>query len=328
MEGAAGPLRLEYAAPGAAPALVRRPLPPPGPGTIRLDIAACALNHADLLMAEGRYQERPEPPFTPGLEMAGTVAALGDGVEAPGIGARVVLYAGHGGLAEAANVPARLCLPVPEGLSLAEAAAIPVTYGTAHLALSRRARLAPGERLVVTGAAGGAGRAAVEIGALMGAEVVAVARGAERLEVARAAGARHLIDAGTTEGEALRDRVRVLGGADVVYDTVGGATWEALFRAANPEARLMPVGFAGGGIPQIPANHLLVKNLSVIGFYWGGYRAFAPEVLTGSLAEVLGWAASGRLAVHVGARYPLARAEEALAALRARAVPGKIVVEP
>ncbi len=328
MDEGAGPLRLEYGAPGAVPALLRRPLPPPGPGMIRLEIAACALNHADLLMVAGRYQERPEPPFTPGLEMAGIVTARGDGVEAPGIGARVVVPAGHGGLAEAANVPADLCLPVPEGLSLAEAAAIPVTYGTAHLALARRARLAPGERLVVTGAAGGAGRAAVEIGAAMGAEVVAVARGAERLEVARAAGARHLIDADEAEGEALRDRVRALGGADVVYDTVGGATWQALFRAARPEARLMPVGFAGGEVPQIAANHLLVKNLTVIGFYWGGYRAFAPAALTDSLAEVLGWTAAGRLSVHIGARYPLARAEEALAALRARAVPGKIVVEP
>jgi len=316
---------LRFAAPGAAGVLARVAVPDPGAGEVAVAVAACALNHADLLMASGRYQDMPPAPFVPGLEIAGRVIAAGAGVAAPAPGTRVAVYAGHGGLATRVNVPAALCLPLPDAVDDASGAAFQVTYGTAHLALGHRARLRPGERLVVTGAAGGAGLAAVEVGALMGADVVAVARGADRLAVAQAAGAAHLIDAGAPD---LRDRVRALGGADVVYDTVGGALWEALFRAANPEARLLPVGFAGGEVPRIKANHLLVKNLAVLGFSLGGYRRFAPEVLTEGLGEVLRWLAEGRLAVHVGARFALSQAPEALAALRERRVTGKIVVVP
>ncbi len=298
-------------------------LPAPGPGEVRLRIEACALNFADLLMLEGRYQEQPDPPVVPGMEMAGRVEAAGPDVADPAIGARVAVHAGHGGCGEAANVPAALCVPVPEGLSSEVAACVLVTYGTARLALAHRARLSPGERLVVSGAGGGSGLAAVETGAALGAEVVAVARGADKLEAARAAGARHLIDAETAD---LRAEVKALGGADVVFDTVGGAVWQALFRAARPEARLLPVGFAGGEVPQIPANHLLVKNLTVIGLYLGGYRRFAPERLAGALSEVLALAESGRIRVHVGARFAFSEVPAALSALRNRAVPGKIVV--
>jgi len=259
----------------------------------------------------------------PGVEMAGRVEAVGPGVTGPAVGARVAVHAGHGGCGEAANVPAALCVPVPEGLASEVAACVLVTYGTARLALSHRARLAADERLVVTGAGGGTGLAAVETGVALGAEVVAVARGADKLDAARAAGAHHLIDAETDD---LRAGVKALGGADVVFDTVGGAVWQALFRAARPEARLLPIGFAGGEVPQIPANHLLVKNLTVIGLNLGGYRRFAPERLAGALSEVLELAETGRIRVHVGARFPLAEVPAALEALRNRAVPGKIVV--
>jgi NADPH2:quinone reductase len=208
-------------------------------------------------------------------------------------------------------------------MDMETAAAFQIVYGTAHMALARRARLMPGERLVVTGASGGSGLAAVEVGAAMGAEVIAIARGAEKLGIAADAGARHGIDADAPD---IRERVKALGGADVVFDTVGGALWQALFRAANPEARLLPIGFAGGEVPQIKANHLLVKNLTVIGLYWGGYLRFAPQALADSLAEVMGWIAEGRLTLKIGARYPFDAVPEALAALEARDVAGKIVV--
>ncbi|RYH11834.1 NADPH:quinone oxidoreductase family protein [Tropicimonas sp. IMCC6043] len=305
------------------PELVQMSLPDPGPGEVTIEVAACGLNFADLLMMRGKYQERPDPPVTLGMEMAGTVSALGPQVRGLAPGDRVAVFTGQGGLAEAANVPADRCVRLPEGMPFSHAAAFQVAYGTSHVALAHRARLGAGERLVVTGAAGGVGLTAVEIGALMGAEVVAIARGEAKLDIARAAGARHLIDA---ESSDMRGQLKALGGADVVYETVGGALWEACFRAARPEARLLAIGFASGEVPQIPANHLLVKNLSVIGLYWGGYLAFRPEILTGSLAQLFAWYAEGRLSPHVGRELPLERAGEALEMLRQRKSTGKLVV--
>jgi NADPH2:quinone reductase len=226
-------------------------------------------------------------------------------------------------LSEALNVAASSCVEVPEGIDMETAAAFQIVYGTAHLALSRRAALRPGERLVVTGAAGGTGLAAVQIGALMGAEVIAVARGADKLKIARDAGAAHGIDAECAD---LRARIKALGGADIVVDTVGAPLWEEVYRAANPEGRLFPIGFAGGKVPELRANHLLVKNLSVMGFYWGGYLKFAPDALARSLAEVLNWIADGRLTVRIGARFPLMQADAALNLIRSRGAKGKVVV--
>jgi NADPH2:quinone reductase len=183
----------------------------------------------------------------------------------------------------------------------------------------------PGETLLVTGAAGGVGLTAVEIGKLMGATVIACARGADKLQVAKAAGADHLIDAKT---EDIRQAVRDLGGADVVYDAVGGEQWEAAFRACKPEARLLPIGFASGDVPQIPANHLLVKNLTVLGVYWGGYLKFRPEVITDSLRTMLGWYDEGKLKPHVSHVLPLEQAAEGLELLRARKSTGKVVITP
>ncbi|MBC7165276.1 MAG: NADPH:quinone oxidoreductase family protein [Roseovarius sp.] len=312
---------------GDAPALVEIARPVPGPGEIGVRIAACGLNFADLLMIEGRYQDTPEAPFTLGLEVAGTVEAVGPGVEGLAPGDRVAVFAGKGGLAEFGTFPAACAVVLPEAMGFTDAAAFQVAYGTSHVALDHKARLAPGETLLVLGAAGGVGLTAVEIGKLMGARVIACARGADKLAVARAAGADHLVDAAAdTVADDIRETCRALGGVDVVYDPVGGAQFKAAMRACRPEARLLVIGFASGEVPQIPANHLLVKNLSVMGLYWGGYLSFRPEVVTDSLRRLLGWYEAGRLHPHVSHVLPLERAGEAFELLRARKSTGKVVV--
>jgi NADPH2:quinone reductase len=308
---------------GGALRLDEVPAPEPGPGQVRLRVRACGINFADTLMVAGTYQEKQAFPFAPGLEICGVVEALGPGATGVAVGQRVAALCGAGGLADCALAPAAVCVPVPDGMSDVDAAALQVAYGTSHVALDHRARLKPGERLLVLGAAGGVGLTAVEIGKLMGAEVIAVARGADKQAVARAKGADHVLDA---DPESLRDAVLALGGADVVYDPVGGALWKAAMRACNPEARLLPIGFASGEIPQIPANIVMVKNLTVIGVYWGAYYRFAPQVLADSFRRLLGWWAEGRIAPHVSHVLPLERAEEALQLLRDRAATGKVVV--
>jgi NADPH:quinone reductase len=310
----------------ATPARVMQiALPEPGPGQIRIRIAACGLNFADLLMLKGQYQDTPPTPFTLGMEVAGTVEARGPGVTAPAIGTRVAVFGGQGGLAEYGCFDAARAVPLPDSMSMTDAAAFLIAYGTSHLALEHRARLQPGENLLVLGAAGGVGLTAVEVGKLMGATVIACARGADKLAAARQAGADHLIDAATDD---LRAAVKALGGADVVYDPVGGDQWQAAFRACNPEARLLPIGFASGEVPQIPANHLLVKNLSVLGVYWGGYMKFRPAAVTDSLRVLMGWYAEGRIRPHVSHVLPLDQVEEGLELLRSRASTGKVVITP
>lgn len=308
---------------GGAPQLVRRESRPPGPGEVLLRIAACGLNFADTLIVTGRYQDLPALPAVLGMELAGTVIACGPGVTSPAPGTRVAVYFGHGGLADEGCFPADRCIPIPDGMDFVTAAGFQIAYGTSHLALSRRAALGPGETLVVTGAAGGVGLTAVEIGRAMGARVIGVARGAEKHALLRAAGAEIVLDSDTAD---LRGAVKALGGADVLYDTVGGEDFLSLLRAMRPEGRMLAIGFAGGAVPQIPANLLLVKNLSVIGFYWGGYRNFAPQVLADSLAELFRWHAEGRLKPHVGAVLPLEQAAEGLQMLRERRARGKIVI--
>lgn len=308
---------------GAAPGPLDLPARQPGPGEISVAIEACGLNFADLLMAEGTYQEKPDPPFALGMEVAGRVTGQGEGVQGLATGTQVAVFAGSGGLAETGCFAADRAVVLPEGMPATHAAAFQVAYGTSHLALSHRARLRQGETLLVLGAAGGVGLTAVEVGKLMGARVIAVARGADRLKVAAAAGADHLIDSDTAD---LRAELKALGGADVVYDPVGGPAFEAAFRTARPEARILPIGFASGEVPQIRANHLLVKNLDVMGFYWGGYLAFRPDLVADSLRTLLGWYAEGRIRPHVGATLPLDRAGEGLELLRARKVTGKVVI--
>ena len=310
-------------APDAPASLTRLARPAPGPGQICVKIAACGLNFADLLMLKGQYQDTPKGPFTLGMEVAGTVEALGEGTEGLAIGTRVAVFGGQGGLAEFGCFDAARAVPLPDAMSMTDAAAFLIAYGTSHLALDHRARLQPGETLLVLGAAGGVGLTAVEVGKLMGATVIACARGADKLEAARRAGADHLIDAATDD---IRAVVKSLGGADVVYDPVGGEQWQAAFRACNPEARLLPIGFASGEVPQIPANHLLVKNLSVLGVYWGGYMKFNPRAVTDSLLVLMGWYAEGRIKPHVSHILPLEQVEEGLELLRTRASTGKVVI--
>ena len=305
------------------PSLTDLPVPEPCTGEIRVRIRACGLNFADLLMQKGTYQDTPPLPFVGGMEIAGIVDALGPDTDGPAPGTRVAVFAGHGGLAEYGCFDARRAVPLPDDMPFEDAAAFMVAYGTSHVALDYRARLQPGETLLVLGAAGGVGLTAVEIGKLMGAKVIACARGADKLAVAKQAGADHLLDATTAD---IRAEVKALGGADVVYDPVGGEQWKAAFRACNPEARLLPIGFASGEVPQVPANHLLVKNLTVMGLYWGGYLAFKPSVITESLATLLQWYAEGRLKPHVSHALPIEQAGEAMDLLRTRKSTGKVVV--
>ena len=299
------------------------PMPEPGPGQVRLKVHACGVNFADTLIVKGRYQEKPPLPFAPGMEVCGTVDALCGDATGVTLGTRVIASCGAGGFAEYAIAPARACVPIPDSMSDVQAAAFQVAYGTSHVALGHKAHLQPGERLLVLGAAGGVGLTAVEIGKLMGAEVIAVARGANRLEQARVMGADHLIDSQTAD---IRESVKALGGADVVYDPVGGEQWQAAIRATNPDARLIPIGFASGEIPQIPANILLVKNLTVIGFYWGGYARIKPQVIADSMRTLIAWFDAGRIKPHVSHVVPLAEANRALDLLTSRLATGKVVV--
>ena len=307
------------------PTLTDVPSNDPGPGEVAIDIAACGLNFADLLMAKGTYQDTPPTPFTLGMEVCGTVVAQGLGVSHPALGKRVAVFGGQGGLADVGNFPADQCLEVADDMPAEVAAGFMVAYGTSHLALTRRANLQAGETLVVLGAAGGVGLTAVEIGKALGAKVIAVARGAEKLAVAKGAGADHLIDATDTD---IKNQIKALGGADVVYDPVGGDLYKAALGACNREARFITIGFASGEVPQIKANHLLVKNITVIGFYWGGYLKFAPEALKESLRDLMAMYSAGKLHPHVSHVLPLEQAQEALDLLAARKATGKVVVTP
>lgn len=307
----------------SSPALDEISRPHPKMGEVGLDIFACGLNFADLLMQKGKYQDTPDLPFTQGMEVAGVVSNLSPGVEGVKIGDRVAVFGGSGGLADHGIFPADRVVKLPDEMSMEDAAALQIAYGTSHLALEYKARLKKGETLVVLGAAGGVGLTAVEIGKLMGARVIAVARGPEKLEIAKKAGADHVIDA---THENLRDEIRALGGADVVYDPVGGAQFTAAFRACNPEARILIIGFASGDVPEIKANHAMVKNIDLLGFYWGGYLKFRPTVVTESLKTIFEWAAEGRIKPHISHILPLEQASEALELLRERRSTGKVIV--
>ena len=298
-------------------------VPEPGPGQARIAIAACGLNFADLLMQDGTYQERPPLPFIPGMEIAGTVEALGPGTIGPAPGTRVAIVAGHGGLAQAGCFPVARMVALPAAMPFTDAAAFQIAYGTSHLALDHRAHLQPGETLLVLGAAGGVGLTAVELGKKMGARVIACARGADRLAVAGAAGADILID---SDSDNLKDQLKALGGVDVVYDPVGGAGFDTALRATRPEGRLLTIGFASGEVPQIPANLLLVKNLTVIGLYFDGYLGFAPDRLAASLTTLFGWYRDGGLKPHISYILPFDQLHEGMDLLRHRKATGKVVI--
>jgi NADPH2:quinone reductase len=301
-------------------------IPPltPQAGEVVIDVAAAGVNFADILMVSGQYQEKPPLPFTPGLETAGIVSACGSGVSRVRPGDRVIALLDRGGHAEQAVARESDIFVIPDGMDFAAAAAMGIAYGTSYGALRWRADLRPGEILLVHGAAGGVGLTAVEIGKAMGATVIATAGDRDKLAIAAAHGADHLID---YRSENIRDRVKeICGGVDVVYDPVGGSAFEASLRSVNWGARLVIVGFAGGQVPQIPANILLVKNIAALGFYWGSYRRHRPQALPPAFDELFGWWREGRLKPHVSHRLDLADAAKALSLLRDRKSTGKVVL--
>lgn len=309
-------------APGSAPQLANAGAPEPGPGEVAVRLHAGALNFADLLMAQGKYQETPPFPFVAGIEGAGVIDAVGPGVELQ-VGTRVAVN-GPGTLADRGIFKAEMCVSIPDKMPWRDAAGFQVAYGTSHLALTGPARLHQGETLVVLGAGGGVGLTAVEIGAVLGARVIAVARGADKLAAARQAGAAETIDSAET-GD-LKTALRELGGADVVYDAVGDAPGLAAFGALRPGGRHLLIGFAGGRPPALPLNHALVKNIAILGFYWGGYRKLDPQALRDSLEAAFRLYDEGRLRPTAGAVLPLERAPEAYELLRARKAIGKVIL--
>ena len=301
------------------------PAPEPGPGQVLIRVEACAANFADALMVEGRYQARPPLPFSPGGEVAGVVAGLGEGVHGPAPGTRVLAMTGHGGFAEMAVARTEAVVAVPEGVDAVAAAALSYAYGTALHALRDRAGLRPGETALVLGAAGGTGLAAVQLAKLMGARAIAAAS-AGKLEACRAAGADALVD---YRQDGWRDAVRDLAGdagVDVVYDAVGGPYSEPALRSLNWGGRHLVVGFAAGEIPRVPLNLALLKGCGILGVFYGGFAKREPEANRALVGELLAWVREGRLRPHVSATYPLGDAAVALEALLSRGATGKVVV--
>jgi len=306
--------------------LVDAPLPLLDAGGILIDVRAAGVNFADTLITRGDYQEQPPLPFAPGMEVAGIVRETAIYVNNAAPGDRVLALLNHGGYAEVAAAHEADVIKIPDAMDFATAATFPVVYLTSHLALQHRARLERGEVLLVHGASGGVGLTAVEVGKALGATVIASASSSEKLEVARAHGADLLINYAE---EDIRERVLELtGGADVVYDPVGGDAFRASLRCINPGGRILVIGFASGDVPQIPANHLLVKDASALGLSLGQVRKHQPQLIRESLAELLDWWASGKLKPLVSETVPLPEYERALNAVTGRRVTGKIALLP
>ena len=302
------------------------PDPAPGPGEVLIRVTAAGLNFADLLMIRGEYQEKPPLPFAPGLEIAGRIVRLGDGVSGFSEGQRVMANVSHGGFADLAVARAEDLVALPDGVDDVVAAGFAIAYGTAYGSLQWATRLGCGETLMVHGAAGGVGLATVECGKALGAKVIGTARGKERLEVVKAHGADHVID---TAAEDVRERAKAITegrGVDVVFDPIGGDLFDASLRSLAWGGRLLVIGFAGGRVQQIPANILLVKNVSAIGFYWGSYRQHAPALVQAGFETLLDWTSEGLIDPHVSMTFDLTRFREALQTLEARKSTGKIVL--
>lgn len=296
------------------------------PHEVVIDIKACSVNFGDSLMVEGTYQEKPALPFSPGMEVSGVIAELGAEVSGWQVGQRVQALTSFGGFAEKIAVAAGGLIAIPDEMSHEDAAAFVVAYGTSHVALDYRAKLKKDEWLVVHGAGGGVGLTAVEIGKILGAKVIATAGSDEKLAIAKSKGADYLIN---YSHEDVREKIKLVTGghgADVVFDPVGGDIFKASLRSMAPEGRILIIGFASGDIPKAAANHLLVKNVDLIGFYWGAYKKFKPEVLTDSAETLFNWYAEGKIKPHISATYPLERTVDAIAALRNRTSSGKVVV--
>jgi len=293
---------------------------------IRIRVRATGINFADSLLLSGKYQIKPGLPFSPGLEVAGDILECGAGVKGFSVGQRVLAIVDYGGFAEQVVARADSVYVLPDSLDYTLAAAVPVAYGTSHLGLKEMAGLKAGETLLVHGAAGGVGLTAVEIGKHMGAKVIATAGGSEKLKIAESYGADLGID---YRSEDIAVRVKELTdghGADVIYDPVGGAVFDASLKAVTKGGRILVVGFASGTVPQIPANILLVKNVTVIGYYWGGWHLLDAELFRASMIEVLAWIGEDLLKPHVSHTYPLQQAPEALNLLLNRKSTGKVVL--
>jgi NADPH2:quinone reductase len=296
-------------------------------GQVRIRVRACGVNFADTLMVGGTYQVKPAFPFSPGLESAGEITEVSPDVAGLRSGDRVLAVTRFGGgYTEELVVDARAVVILPKTMDFKTAAAFPVAYGTSYFGLTHRGALKPGEWLVVAGATGGVGLTAVEIGKQLGANVIAIAGGPEKCAVARDYGADATIDHRT---KSIHERIKELTagrGADVVYDPVGGDVFDECLRAVNWEARMLVVGFAAGRIQSIPANRVLVKNISVIGVVWGAQAARDPVLVSDQLRELLGWYVDGRLKPRVAATFALADAASAMQALLSRQYTGKIVL--
>lgn len=298
-----------------------------GTGQVRIAVRASGVNFPDILMVEGKYQVKTELPFIPGLELAGVVLECAPGVDHVRPGERVMAFARRGGAhAEEVVVPGGIVTPIPEAMDFVTAAAFPVAYGTAHFALQHRGRLAAGETLLVLGAAGGVGLAAIEVGRRMGARVIAAAGAPEKLAIAREHGADSAID---YRLDNLRDRVMELTGGrgvDVVFDPVGGVAFEQSVRTIGWEGRILVVGFASGDIPRVATNMILVKNFSVTGVVFGEHSWRFPDDTRARLGQLLADFAAGHLRPRIWKTYPLEQARAALSEMAARRVAGKMVL--
>jgi NADPH2:quinone reductase len=304
------------------------PDPVAGPGQVVIDIKAAGVNFPDVLIIQGKYQFKPELPFTPGSELAGVVRAVGADVTAFKPGDKVIAFTSIGAFAEQAVVPVQAVMPMPPGMDFDTAAAITLTYGTSHHAVVDRAGLKEGETMLVLGAAGGVGLAAIEIGKALGATVIAAASTDDKLAVCTAHGADATINYTTSD---LREAIKAATGGkgpDVIYDPVGGDYTEAAFRSIGWRGRYLVVGFANGEIPKLPLNLALLKGASLMGVFWGEFAKREPKANMGAMRQLLGWLAEGRIKPLVSARYALADTGKALNDMAARKVTGKVVITP
>jgi NADPH2:quinone reductase len=302
--------------------------PQVGPGMLGVHIRAAGCNFFDILLVRGQYQMKPSFPFIPGGELAGTVTAVGEGVEGFVVGDRVFAAVPLGGYAERAAVPARGAWHVPSAMSFAEAAAFPIVYPTSYAALVYRAGLRSGEHLLVHAAAGGVGIAAVQIGKALGARVIATAGGTDKLDVARRAGADVVIDYRTENWVERVKEVTGGRGADVIYDSVGGDIFDQSLKCIAWSGRLLVIGFAGGRIPEVKANRILLKNIAVVGLHWGAYALNEPERIAETFHALFGLYEQGKIKPVIFRTFRLEEVPMALEALGARQSYGKVVVTP
>jgi NADPH2:quinone reductase len=300
--------------------------PDPGPGEVVVSVKAASVNFPDVLIIQNKYQFKPQLPFSPGSEVAGVVKTIGDGVTTVKAGDRVMAFTTYGAFAEEVKIEAKRLLPLPAGMDFTHAAAFGLTYATSDHALRDRGQLAAGETLLVLGAAGGVGLAAIEIGKALGARVIAAASTEDKLAVCREHGADDAINYATDD---LRERIKSLTdgrGVDVVYDPVGGAYTEPALRSLAWRGRLLVVGFAAGDIPKMPLNLTLLKGCSIVGVFWGEFTRREPQRFAESMQQLGRWYADGKLKPHVSQTYPLERAADALTAMANRQVKGKVVL--